>query len=71
MQNTVVQIVPVSLVNVQLLSLTFVSKLAPEQLENEQLAVTIQTDSLGQVFFKRFDLFQTESHIKSLFQSNI
>lgn len=67
MQNTVVQIVPVSLVNVQLLSLTFVSKLAPEQLENEQLAVTIQTDSLGQVFFKRFDLFQTESHIKSLF----
>lgn len=42
-----VQIVPVSLVNVQVLSLTFVSKLAPEQLENEQLSVTMQTDSLG------------------------
>ena len=31
----------------------------------------MQTDSLGQVFFKKYDLFQTESHIKSLFQSNI
>lgn len=31
----------------------------------------MQTDSLGQVFSKKFDLFQTDSHIKLLFQSNI